>query len=298
MPDLTQPEDTDAHSEGESTDQIPESPLPTETFHIDTEGGTVIHGDVIVSGDFVGRDVAGQQRPEPETPPAPPAPGEGGCIVWYRKLPAALQIAVIAALIGLVGTIGAACIGVAPEIINLLRATPAMTATATPTLTPLPTVTFTVEAPVTPTPCALPVDSQLDTLWSRDRLGCPIEPAKSTPLAQEPFERGHMLWREDLRYIYVLYDDGTWQWFKDTWDIEQPEYTCPELAPSQTPPTPCRGFGKVWCQETEVRGKIGQAEDKEKGYTGIIQTFQHGLMITSAEDGIYILYDDDTWEGH
>lgn len=158
-----------------------------------------------------------------------------------------------------------------------------------------PTLTFTPEVPATPTPCDLPVDSQFVALWDRDRLGCAIEPVKSVNLAQEPFERGYMLWREDLRRIYVLYNDGTWQWFRDTWEEGQPEYTCPESASSKTPPTPYRGFGKVWCQESGVRDKIGQAEDKEKGYTGVIQTFQRGLIVTSDRNGIYILYDDGTW---
>lgn len=107
-----------------------------------------------------------------------------------------------------------------------------------------------------------------------------------------------MLWRGDLGYIYVLYDDvATWQKFKDTWEEGQAEYTCPESAPSETPPTPCRGFGKVWCLQSGVKDRIGNAEERERGYTGIIQVFQSGLMVTSSENGVYILRDDGSWEG-
>jgi hypothetical protein len=105
-----------------------------------------------------------------------------------------------------------------------------------------------------------------------------------------------MFWRGDLRRIYALYDDNTWQWFVDTWDGSQPEYTCPESATSKTPPTPIRGFGKVWCLEAGVRQRIGSAKEEERGYEGSVQDFQHGLMITSRASEIYILYNDGTWE--
>jgi hypothetical protein len=40
-----------------------------------------------------------------------------------------------------------------------------------------------------------------------------------------------------------LPQNQTYARFDDTWDESQPAYSCPDLAPSQTPPTPQRGFG-------------------------------------------------------
>jgi hypothetical protein len=176
-------------------------------------------------------------------------------------------------------------------------------ATAAPTSSPTPAPPATsapaTEAPAVPTPCGLSVNSQFAAVWDRDTLGCPTEPAKrGVQLAEEPFERGYMLWRQDLGHIYVLHsDDATWQEFEDTWEEGQPVYACPELAPSETPPTPCRGFGRVWCLQSGVKDRIGKGEERESGYTGVIQAFQYGLMVTSSENGVYILLDNGSWEG-
>lgn len=93
-----------------------------------------------------------------------------------------------------------------------------------------------------------------------------------------------MLWRQDTRQIYAVYDDGLWQVFQDTWQEGQPEYSCPDAStPSRTPPTPRRGLGRAWCTQPGVRDKLGRALQDENGNTRPVQDFQQGTMLSIIE---------------
>jgi hypothetical protein len=130
----------------------------------------------------------------------------------------------------------------------------------------------------------------------REKLGWAVEEEQSPPMAQEAFERGFMFWREDTRQIHVLHSEGTWQVFPDTWTPDQPPYSCPDAAPSQSPPTPLAGFGKVWCERLDgPSAAIGWAKAAEEGYTGAAMGFERGLMLWSKGRIIYVLFDDGTW---
>ena len=92
--------------------------------------------------------------------------------------------------------------------------------------------------------------------------------------AYEPFEHGHMIWRSDTREIYVLYDDGSYETFTDTWQEGDPV----EL--SGNPPSglyaPVRGFGNLYASQPQVRGRLGWATAPEAGYTLLIETTPGG----------------------
>jgi hypothetical protein len=130
----------------------------------------------------------------------------------------------------------------------------------------------------------------------REKLGWAVEEEQSPPMAQEAFERGFMFWREDTRQIHVLHSEGTWQVFPDTWTPDQPLYSCPDMAPSESPPTPLSGFGQVWCERLGgPSAAIGWAKAIEEGYTGAAIKFERGLMLWSKDRIIYVLFDDGTW---
>jgi hypothetical protein len=131
----------------------------------------------------------------------------------------------------------------------------------------------------------------------REKLGWAVEEEQSLPMAQEVFERGFMFWREDTRQIYVLHSEGVWQVFPDTWTAEQPRYSCPDAAPSESPPTPLCGFGKVWCEQLGGPGAaIGWAKAVEEGYTGAAIEFERGSMLWSKDRIIYVLFGDGIWQ--
>ncbi|NIV36619.1 MAG: hypothetical protein GWN58_46455 [Anaerolineae bacterium] len=88
--------------------------------------------------------------------------------------------------------------------------------------------------------------------------------------AYEPFERGHMVWREDTREIYVLYDDGDYETYLDTWQEGDPV-----VIPGTPPPglyAPVRGFGNLYASQPQARERLGWATAEEEGYTMWVET--------------------------
>jgi len=107
-----------------------------------------------------------------------------------------------------------------------------------------------------------------------------------------------MYWRSDTGEIYVFTRGQLYaQVFDDTWDESQPAYSCPDLAPSQTPPTPQRGFGKVWCNQPMVRQLLGVATSGERLLEATLQEFESGLIFETDQGVTYILENGSNgWE--
>ena len=181
-------------------------------------------------------------------------------------------------------------------------APPTETAAPLPTMTPLPTYTSpptatrTPPPPASPTPaaCAIAVHNSLKSAWQphSSRLGCPAAAGQSGIwMAQEDFQNGKMFWREDNDKIYVLYSNGAWARYDDLWQDGDPAYAC---GTPESPPTPARGFGKIWCTYNNVRNGLGNATNAEWGEGGTVQDYAHGTIIQTGS-GNYILFGDGTW---
>ncbi len=130
-------------------------------------------------------------------------------------------------------------------------------------------------------------------------LGCPTDTGLSGSnviSAWESFERGQMIWVRNQantadKSIYVLYSDGTYHVYPDTWDEGQP------VSGGLTPPAgllePIRGFGKVWREQSGVSDKLGWATAHEVGGGGARQGFQAATMFhIGANDQVYALFYD------
>jgi hypothetical protein len=116
-------------------------------------------------------------------------------------------------------------------------------------------------------------------------------------MAEQSFEGGYMFWRGDTSEIYALPLAQPYRRFDDTWDESQPAYSCPELAPSQTPPTPQRGFGKVWCNESMISQLLGAATSEEYLFDARLQEFDSGLIFEAEQGVAYILEtQSNNWE--
>jgi len=142
-------------------------------------------------------------------------------------------------------------------------------------------------------------------------LGCPADYyycAGGTCSGEQPmvsaverFEHGTMIWVnrptwEGSRWVYVLFDDGTYQRFPDAFV----EGVDPESDPTIVPPAglyqPTRGFGKVWREGTgaQVRERLGWAIEPEQGGDGAWQDFWRGSMYWIGPlDRIYVIYEYD-----
>lgn len=128
-------------------------------------------------------------------------------------------------------------------------------------------------------------------------MGCPVGQFHATWSAVERYERGWMYWREDEVRIYVLYDDGHWQDYPDTWHEGEPETA--GLIPPAGRLEPKRGFGKVWRDHLGGPGAaIGWAVEEERGINSKVQDFAAGTML-AFEGRTYVLFRDLwSWSQH
>jgi hypothetical protein len=103
---------------------------------------------------------------------------------------------------------------------------------------------------------------------------CPFDTslADTCPVSQEivnasyqPFQSGFMVWNGDSGMIYVLYQDGTWEEFTDTWIAGDPELPVVAEQPPSGMFVPLRGFGKVWSQNNG-QTQLGWATADESSY--------------------------------
>jgi len=138
------------------------------------------------------------------------------------------------------------------------------------------------------------------------QIGCPVgSPPTVANLssAVQNFQTGQMIWLDATPgQIYVLFNDGTFQIFNDTYNSA----VDPENG-GETPPAglfePMRGFGKVWRDNPTVRSALGWATDNEQGTQTVSLIFDRGRMLsTPARGDILIIFNDSidlargTWQ--
>jgi DNA-binding beta-propeller fold protein YncE/photosystem II stability/assembly factor-like uncharacterized protein len=179
---------------------------------------------------------------------------------------------------------------------------PAVKQAATPTRTPAPLVQPTPQRPTsfpTPFPCAkLLSEPAQSTARSYPALGCPTGDEREVQMAQQTFERGEMLWREDERAVYVLQAGDGWQRYADMWQEGLPE-SDPAIAAPAGLQQPVRGFGKVWREQLGgPAAAVGWAKDREQGIKGHVQTWEGGATIRLGGRQIVLLSDGEwRWPG-
>ena len=152
----------------------------------------------------------------------------------------------------------------------------------------------TATAEAAPVACSRASLAQFADEYSRERLGCPTNGGNgSVWMAMQTFDGGVMFWREDNDDIYVLYNSGGWARFDDIWLEGDAEFTC---GSQESPPTPKRGFGRIWCDHNSVRNGLGSARDAEWGAAGATQDFERGSIVLAPSGRTYVLYNDNgTW---
>jgi hypothetical protein len=139
-----------------------------------------------------------------------------------------------------------------------------------------------------------------------DPAACPLTAPREFPGAYQLFDRGEMLWRSDRNTIIVLFNDGTYLRFEDTWQ-EGEEIGYPDsvlaLELGDENQLPIRGFGKVWANNPQVREGLGFAIGDELGYGMTGQEVAAGRLdrdfsdgyITLPDSSVVELSEDNTW---
>ena len=185
---------------------------------------------------------------------------------------------------------------------------PTVAPTATLPPTPPPTLVPTA-SPTVPT-CGFPAQGEFAALWQtyRGKLGCPVDvQPKIIQDAEQPFEQGHMFWRADSRFAYVVYQSGaksgTFQMFNDMWEEGDPDYSC-QASPPPGRIQPKRGFGAVWCALGGPNAPIGWGLEDEVGKGAgngdpMVQDFETGVIFRDSDGTMsrkaYILFSDGTF---
>lgn len=150
--------------------------------------------------------------------------------------------------------------------------------------------------------CAIDIASNLSRLQNHPdillSLGCPSGEPRTTWAGEQAFQLGRMFWQEDTGKIHILYyDSGAFQVEPDQYEEGDPEFSCPEEGPPpKTLVMPKRGFGWQWCNTPGVREGLGWALEKEIGYHAVWQKFEHGHVLQSHLNEIYVFYEDGTWD--
>lgn len=124
----------------------------------------------------------------------------------------------------------------------------------------------------TPTPCAD------DWFFSAAPAFCPDGPVETLTVAEQPFERGRMVWvpEESGAQVYIMYTDGKAESWVDDWAEGQPE-TDPGIQPPTGLLQPRRGFGAVWRRVTGLRDRLGWALAPESAAQTQVQRERFGV---------------------
>lgn len=156
--------------------------------------------------------------------------------------------------------------------------------------------------------CTISPAPPLNMTWAanpllQQRLGCPVNAGFGLRLVYQPFERGHMFWR-DTGEIYALSEqsirqgsatDTFWR-MADTWQEGQPE-SDPGFSPPDGLRQPIRGFGNAWRSNEGLRNALGWAVDGERWFDSFWQDFEHGWMMVGPDGRIFALVPSDVNTG-
>jgi len=120
---------------------------------------------------------------------------------------------------------------------------------------------------VVPWPC------QYSWFFPTDNRACPDYEASTTWAAEEPFERGRMIWLQEVRtesavyrdIILVFHNNGGFEEYPDTFEEGEPE-SDPTIVPPPGLYQPIRGFGELWRTNPYVRESLGWATAPEQGF--------------------------------
>ncbi len=201
--------------------------------------------------------------------------------------------------IGLLADLAAAATVLPPEFLPTVPSpTPTFAGTLIIPINPFPTETSFFPTSTSTSACSFQPPGGFATITQNNpallqQIGCPIgAPPQATQFsgAGQAFERGGMAWiGQSPAQIYVLYTDGTFQRFNDTYqsgvDAESGGLTPPEGLIE-----PVRGFGKVWRESSMVQTGLGWATAPEVSTAATIQEFAQGMMMYLPARGDVLVF--------
>lgn len=176
--------------------------------------------------------------------------------------------------------------------------TPEATATPEPEPTEVPATPTVPEA--TPTPETIAVAGSFGNVyWSNELvqsgLGMPLDVERPIDARELDFQRGKMFQNLDSSTIYVMETAGFWSSVLDTSGDDLPEFV---ETSEEGIWEPGGVFGYIWQQDSYVQDTLQYAvEGQTQEFMSVVQEFENGMMLSSADGFIYVLYTgDNSWE--
>lgn len=184
------------------------------------------------------------------------------------------------------------------------------TNTATPTIIPtiIPSVALTnTPAPVIPPTEHISTTCPASWFFAFDNKHLPLasfcpEPVKILDAVGQDFEGGRAYrYAPDPSYtidqrgtVFVIYNDGEWVTFPDTWDSSQPS-SDPNLVVPEGRYQPIDGIGKVWRENVlNVRERLGWAYEPQSKFQGRYQGYLAQPGIPSGNPDFFFI-DHGKW---
>lgn len=127
--------------------------------------------------------------------------------------------------------------------------------------------------------CETEVHGELDHLWNHADYGCPQSAGGTLWASWQPFQQGHMIWRENDDAVFVFENGATWERHDDDWDDQT--YTSVRGTPPEGLQAPVRGFGYLWENEDDIYNGLGWATAGERGFCAFFQQYENGYLLVS-----------------
>ena len=136
--------------------------------------------------------------------------------------------------------------------------------------------------------CATPTSPAFAPGPAVTNLGCATGAPFTTAAAEQPFERGTMLWLQEWGSITVFKEGGAYESHDDVFSPGETE-TMGLTPPSAELLEPKQGFGAVWRKLGAGSAPVGWASAPETSYVATVQYFQRGAVIQRADGSAYVL---------
>lgn len=138
----------------------------------------------------------------------------------------------------------------------------------------VPVAVLPPAAPTENSACAVQWFFVFRTGESEITVSCPESLVQVEAIGQD-FEGGRMLRFlstpvDSSAVVYVIYNNGFWEVYPDTWDATQPA-SDDTLVPPRHRIQPTESFGKVWRENAAVRTGLGWAYSPPIPFTGRMQ---------------------------
>ena len=126
------------------------------------------------------------------------------------------------------------------------------------------------------TVCRRQTHGRLQPVWDFPTLGCPENAGNTLWTAWQPFDSGHMIWRQDRDAILVFESTGVWAEHSDDWDSQ--DLTGNRGTAGEGQFYPVRGFGYLWENNEDVFTDLGWGTAAEIGVCSLVQKFSKGTL--------------------